>query len=63
LKDNDTIAIISALWYYKTSVLDKITIDSITTVKKVTKKVNGGTNGLSDRKEIFTKAKDSIDCK
>jgi predicted chitinase len=62
LKDNDTIAILSALWYYKTSVLDKITIDSTTTVKKVTKKVNGGANGLSDRQEIFTKAKDSIDC-
>ena len=62
LKDNDTIAILSALWYYKTSVVDKITIDSTTTVKKVTKKVNGGINGLADRKEIFTKAKDSIDC-
>lgn len=62
LKNNDTVAILSALWYYKTSVLDKIDIDSTTTVKKVTKKVNGGTNGLSDRKEIFNKAKDSIDC-
>ncbi|TYC07787.1 glycoside hydrolase family 19 protein [Bizionia gelidisalsuginis] len=62
LKDNDTIAILSALWFYKTSVLDKITIDSTTAVKKVTKKVNGGINGLTDREAKFTKAKDSITC-
>ena len=62
LKDNDTIAILSALWYYKIRVLDKISVDTTTTVEKVTKKVNGGTNGLEDRKEIFTKAKDSINC-
>jgi putative chitinase len=63
LTSNDTIAILSALWFYKTSVLDKITIDNNTTVKKVTKKVNGGKNGLTHRKEIFDKAKDSITCK
>ncbi len=62
LKNNDTIAIISALWFYKKNVLDKISLDSTTTVKIVTKKVNGGLNGLSDRKEIFQKAKDSITC-
>jgi putative chitinase len=62
LKNNDTIAIISALWFYKKNVLDKISLDSTTTVKTVTKKVNGGLNGLSDRKEIFQKAKDSITC-
>ena len=65
LTSNDTISIISALWFYKTSVLDKITptVDSTTTVKKVTEKVNGGENGLSHRKKIFNKAKDSITCK
>ncbi|WP_299114735.1 hypothetical protein, partial [uncultured Winogradskyella sp.] len=63
LKNNDTIAILSALWYYKKSVLDKITVDSITTVKKVTEKVNGGSNGLADRKTKFAKAKDSIKCR
>src|SRR5690606_3002249 len=42
LKDNDTIAILSALWFYKTNVIDKITINTTTTVKAVTKKVNGG---------------------
>jgi len=43
--------------------MDKITIDSTTTVKKVTKKINGGKIGLADRKNIFEKAKDSITCK
>lgn len=62
LKNNDTIAILSALWYYKTSVLDKISVDSTTTVKSVTKKVNGGINGLIDRENIHSKAKDSITC-
>jgi len=62
LKTNDTVAVISALWFYKKNVLDKITIDSITSVKKITKKINGGTNGLKDRKKIFNKAKDSINC-
>lgn len=63
IKTNDTLAVISALWFYKTNVLDKITIDSLTTVKKITKKVNGGKKGLSHRKLLFKKAKDSITCK
>ena len=62
VKSNDTIAILSALWYYKTSVLDKITVDSTTTSLAVTRKVNGGTNGKKHRKELYEKAKDSIDC-
>ncbi len=60
LKNNDTVAIVSAMWFYKTEVLDRITVDSTTTVKKVTKKVNGGKIGLDDRKALFTKAKDLI---
>lgn len=62
LTTNDTIAVVSALWYYKNRVLDEITVDSLTSVKKVTRKVNGGKNGLRHRKKIFTKAKDSITC-
>lgn len=62
LKDNDTMAILSAMWYYKTEVLDRMTVDSTATVKKVTKKINGGKHGLPDRKARFTKAKDSIKC-
>jgi putative chitinase len=56
------IAMISAMWFFKNNVLDKLDIDSKTTVKEVTKKVNGGTNGLDDRKEIHSEAKNNIDC-
>ncbi|MCF6295456.1 MAG: hypothetical protein L3J25_07180 [Flavobacteriaceae bacterium] len=62
ISTNDTLAILTGLWYYKTRVVDKITVDSTTTVDKVTLKVNGGDNGLPDRKERFQKAKDSINC-
>jgi len=48
-------AIKSAMWYYKTVVVDKLDIESAT-VESVTNKVNGGNNGLSDRKAIFNKA-------
>lgn len=56
-----TIAVISALWFYNNKI--NITIDSKTTVESVTKKVNGGSNGIKDRKSKFTKAKTNIDCK
>ncbi|MEN8125893.1 MAG: glycoside hydrolase family 19 protein, partial [Bacteroidota bacterium] len=56
------IAVISALWFYKKNVNDKITIDTNTTVEEVTKKVNGGTKGLDDRESLHTKAKTNIDC-
>lgn len=60
--DND-IAIISALWYYQNRVLNKITVDSNTSVTSVTYKVNGGDTGIKDRKTQFNKAKNNIDCK
>ena len=63
LTSNDTISILSAMWFYKKKVLDNVIIDSTTTVKKITRKVNGGKNGLPHRKQIFNKAKDSINCK
>ncbi|EDP94707.1 hypothetical protein U8527_07075 [Kordia algicida OT-1] len=59
---NDTLAILSGMWYYKTRVLDKMTVDSTTTVYKLTKKINEARAGLKDRKKRFKKAKDSIDC-
>lgn len=55
------IAIISALWFYNTKI--NITIDSKTTVESITKLVNGGDNGLIDRKNKFKKAKTNINCK
>jgi len=63
VSSNDTIAILSGLWYYKSRVLDKMTVDSLATVDKVTKKINAARKGLKDRKERFAKAKDSIDCR
>lgn len=62
VKTDMKIAIISALWFFKKKVIDKITINNTTTVKAVTGKVNGGTNGLPDRKELHNKAKTNIDC-
>ncbi len=59
---NETISIISALWYYKNNVLDKITVDVNTSVSKVTHRVNGGTNGIKDRKAKFESTKSNIDC-
>ncbi|GAB1857039.1 glycoside hydrolase family 19 protein [Flavobacteriaceae bacterium MHTCC 0001] len=57
------IGIISALWYFKNRVMNKVSIDNNTSVTTITKKVNGGTHGLKDREEIHTKAKKDIDCK
>ena len=59
--NDKAIAVISALWFYDNK-LD-ITIDSKTTIKKVTELVNGGTNGIKDRESKFKKAKANIDCK
>jgi putative chitinase len=63
ISTNDTLAILSGLWYYKTRVVDKITIDSTTTVSKVTSPINPKLKGLKDRKKKFQKVKDSINCK
>ena len=56
------IAVISALWFFKNKVLDKITVDENTTVKAITKKVNGRDNGLDHREELTEKTKKEIDC-
>jgi len=41
-------SVISAFWYW-----DKNRIKDLLTVKDVTKKINGGTNGLADRQKRF----------
>ena len=46
----------------KTKVVDEVTIDSTTTVSKVTSPINPKLKGLKDRKERFQKAKESINC-
>lgn len=62
IADNDTLAILSGLWYYKTRVVDAIEINQSTPVSKVTYPINSGLTGLDDRRQKFNKAKDSINC-
>ncbi|WP_347175206.1 glycoside hydrolase family 19 protein [Polaribacter uvawellassae] len=60
LSTNNVIAVISALWFFKNKV--NIDIDENTTVEEVTDKINGGDNGVNDRKQKFNKAKTNINC-
>lgn len=55
------IAVISALWYFKKKV-NADNIDENTTVKSVTKKVQGKTEGLAVRKANFENAQEYIEC-
>ncbi len=59
----DRLSVISALWYYKAKVLDKITVDNNTSVSDVTKKINPAEEGLDDRKSKTEAAQNNInDC-
>lgn len=49
-------AILSALWYFKSNVVDVVENIGDASVKEVTKLINGGTNGLEDRKDWHEKA-------
>ena len=62
ISTNEKYAILSAMWYYKSQVLDVIDIGGTTSVEDVTEEINGGTNGLDDRKSKFEDAEDHIDC-
>ncbi len=62
LVDNDTLAVLSAMWFYKEEVLDRFTVDSTTSVRKVTRRINRGLRGRTQRENIFNKAKDSLTC-
>ena len=59
---DNSLSILSALWYFKVNVLDKLAIDENTTAKAVTYKINGGYNGLPDRIARFNNAVLNIDC-
>lgn len=56
------IGTISALWFFKNKVIDKISNMDSTTVEKVTEKVNGEDIGITDRKNKYNSAKINIDC-
>lgn len=62
VSSNTEIAVISALWYFKNRVLKNVNIDVKTTVETVTEEVNGGQNGIKDRKFQFSKALEFIKC-
>lgn len=62
ISTDDNLAILSGLWYYKTRVVDKININSTTSVDQVTKPINAAKAGIEDRKKRFQRAKDSINC-
>ncbi len=64
LGNDKNIAIVSALWYFKNRVIEKTNLKNgiDETVKKVTLKVNGGTNGLPDRTTKFESCQETIDC-
>ena len=54
--NNSEYATLSALWYFGKNV-GGLKLDATkASVTQVTKKVNGGTNGLSDRQDIFNRA-------
>lgn len=62
IKKNTEIAIISALWEFQRSVLNKITVDKNTKVSTVTYRVNGGYTNLEERKNAFEKVTNKINC-
>lgn len=62
LNDNKAIGVISGLWYFKNKVLSNLDIDDKTSVKAITEKINGGINGINERKALHNKAKTNIKC-
>lgn len=47
-------ALVSALWYWQTKKINAVIIaDNDLSIEKVTKKINGGSNGIEDRKALF----------
>ncbi len=62
LKDSYKVAVISALWYFKYNVMSRQNIDSTTTVKRITKLVQGGTKSAPARQILFNRAQTHINC-
>ncbi|WP_051416444.1 glycoside hydrolase family 19 protein [Asinibacterium sp. OR53] len=62
LLTDPNVAVISAMWFFKTNVLDRIDVTAATPVDKVSRRVNGGTHGLAQRRTQFLAAKANINC-
>lgn len=56
------LAVISGLWFFQERVLNKIDIDKNTSIRKITKIINGGENGLEHREDILNSTKEIIEC-
>ncbi|MDT7832219.1 hypothetical protein RQM59_07495 [Flavobacteriaceae bacterium S356] len=65
LVSDTEIAVISALWFFQKDVLNKLnpSMNSNTSVTRVTFLVNGGFNGLPHRRLLFSHAQNHIICK
>jgi putative chitinase len=55
----DQYAVLSAMWFFQKNVINKIDIQNAS-VEEVTKKVNGGKNGLKDREQKYEQLKNII---
>ena len=55
-------SVLSGMWFFKKNVLDKMTINNTTPVKKVTKKINPALKKLNERKNYFNKAINVLNC-
>lgn len=64
ISDNVEMAIFSAMWYFKNSVINKtlLNVDLNEPVREITIKVNGGMNGLIDRITKYNSCELFIDC-
>ena len=62
LSTDITLSTISALWFFKQRVLNRINLNENTSVQMVTKLINGANNGLKERQLYTAKAKLYIKC-
>jgi predicted chitinase len=62
INSSSATSLISALWFFKTRALDKISINSNTSIDRVSLIVNGGTNGLPERRKVYKTLQSYINC-
>lgn len=55
-------SVLSGMWFFKKNVLDIMTINNTTPVKKVSKKINPALEKLNERKNYFNKAITVLNC-
>ncbi|MHA7130965.1 glycoside hydrolase family 19 protein [Algoriphagus namhaensis] len=55
-------AYISSMWFFKTRFIDRLSQSQLDDVERVTRKINGGVNGLVERQDYFERALEIIEC-